>query len=88
MNTENSFNEENGNSAKHLLPAVLSKKLEIEKILRECVIKLDRISGDKPFDYIDVRLILSVMDNAVFYMNAEIKEVEALNGKWSLTNGR
>ncbi len=62
-----------------------AKQKEIEAVLRECVIKLDKISGEKPFTHVNVRELISVMDNAVFYMNAEIGKVDSLNGKWSLT---
>ena len=78
------FNATIGNT---VLPAVLIKKQKIEEVLRKCVIELDEISGEKPFDFVNIRELLRVMDNAVFYMNAEIKKVESLNGKWSL-NGR
>ena len=82
----NDNSNKTSNDGNNMLPAVLIKKQEIEKILRKCVIELDNISGEKPFDYVDVRALLSVMDNAVFYMNAEIKKVESLNGKWSLND--
>lgn len=75
---------QNGNFAKPMLPAVLIKKQKIEEILRKCVIELDEISGEKPFDFVNIRELLSVMDNAVFYMNAEIKGADSLNGKWTI----
>ena len=78
---KNNFNTTIGNS---VLPAVLIKKKKIEEVLRKCVIELDEISGEKPFDFVNIRELLSVMDNAVFYMNAEIKGVDSLNGKWTI----
>lgn len=83
--TKQSSNEaECGNKSKPLLPAVLIRKQKIQDILRDCVIELDNISGEKPFDFVDVRALLSVMDNAVFYMGAEIRDIEKLNGKWTM----
>lgn len=70
-----------------VLPAVLSKKIKMMETLRDCVIKIEQLHNDKSFDYVNIDELLSCMDNAVFYMNAEIKKVESLNGKWSL-NGR
>ena len=66
------------------LSAVLIKKKKIEEVLRKCVIELDEISGEKPFEFVNIRELLSVMDNAVFYMNAEINGVDSLNGKWTM----
>lgn len=70
-----------GNKSK---PTVLIRKQKIQDILRDCVIELDNISGENPFDFVDVRALLSVMDNAVFYMGAEIRDIEKLNGKWTM----
>ena len=78
---DETFNATIGNT---MLPAVLIKKKKIEEVLRKCVIELDEISGEKPFEFVNIRELLSVMDNAVFYMNAEIKGVDSLNGKWTM----
>ena len=80
---KNDFNATIGNNS--VLPAVLiKKKKKYRRFLRKCVIELDEISGEKPFDFVNIRELLRVMDNAVFYMNAEIKGVDSLNGKWTM----
>lgn len=81
MNAENS-NE--STEAKRVLPAVLSKKERIQNLLIDCVIEIDNLSGIMPFEFVDVKELLSVMDNAVFYMEAEIRDIETLNGKWTI----
>ena len=48
---KNDFNTAIGNS---VLPAVLIKKKKIEEVLRKCVIELDEISGEKPFDFVNI----------------------------------
>lgn len=60
---------------------------KIAKILIECVIKLDKFDKSS-FEFINLDQVLSVMDNAVFYMEAEIKGVDSLNGKWTILSDK
>lgn len=57
-----------------------------QDILRKTVIELDKISNESTFKHVNISNVLSVMDNAVFYMGAEIKDIDSLNGKWELTS--
>ena len=59
----------------------------IAKVLVECVIKLDKFDKSS-FEFVDLEQLLSVMDNAAFYMKAEIRGVDSLNGRWNILNDK
>ena len=65
------------------------KQQIVADILRDCIIKIEKSGcGSDPFEHINLRQVLSVMDNAVFYMYSEIKGIEDLNSKWRLVRDK
>lgn len=63
----------------------MDKRQEILDTLSQCVIKLDGMCRNRPFENVDMKLILSIMDNAVFHMNAEIRGIDT---QWKLVDNK
>jgi exonuclease V gamma subunit len=64
-----------------------NEKQKLLKILSKCVVDLiDESENMTFFEHVDLDAVISVMDNAVFYMEAETKKNDKLNGRWNLLN--